>query len=252
VHDVRLLVWVLKGAVLAVLLIACANVASLFMSRGAARERELAVRSALGASRGRLTRQALTEAPSCHVREPPPDVFWPEILLHTFITIPPAGIPFLGTTHLDLRIILFTVLLALLCGAVFGLIPALQRPRSKALAARSTKSGTHALLRRAMVAGQIAISPVLPSGAALLLRSFRNLQEQDLGMRTHDVLAAQISPPPYRYATAQKQMQFFEQAERALRGLPGVTAVGVSDTLPSGGMHHDQIYSVIAISGHGR
>jgi len=251
-HDVRLVAWVLLCAVLAVLLIACANVASLFMARGAARERELAVRSALGASRGRLTRQALSEALLVSVAGAVAGSILAEILLRIFLAIAPAGIPFLSRAKLDLRIVLFTVLVSFLCGIVFGLISALQRPRSLAVAARSTNSRAHAVLRRVIVTAQIAISLVLLSGAALLLRSFQNLQEQNLGMRTRGVLAAQISLPSYRYPTAQKQMEFFQQAETALRRLPGVTAAAVSDTLPPGGTHHDQIYSVIAIPGKPR
>lgn len=251
-HDVRLIAWVLLAAVLAVLLIACTNVASLFMARGAARERDLAVRSALGATRGRLTRQALTEALLVSVAGALVGSVLAEILLRIFMATAPAGIPFLSKAKLDLRIVLFTVLISLLCGVVFGMISALQQPRSRALAAHSTKSRAHAVLRRVLVTGQIAISLVLLSGAALLLRSFRNLQQQNLGIETRGVLVAEISLPRYRYSTAQKQMEFFQQAETAVRRLPGVTAAAVSDTLPPGGTHHDQIYSVIAIPGKPR
>ncbi len=117
--DVRSVAWILLGSVLAVLLIGCANVASLMMARGAARQRELAVRSALGASRSRLIRQTLTEAillSSGAVA----GLAVAQGLLAVFIKLAPTGVPFLGEAHLDLRIAMFTVSLALVCGALFG------------------------------------------------------------------------------------------------------------------------------------
>ncbi len=252
VADVRLVAWVLLGAVLAVLLIACANVVSLLMARAAARERELAVRSVLGASRGRLVRQTLTETFLLSMAGAAGGCVLAEILLRVFIAIAPAGIPFLAKAQLDLRIIGFTILLSLLCGALFGVLPALERPRAAALAARSANSGAHAWMRRCLVVGQIAISMVLLTGAALLLRSFRNLAEQDMGLQTHGVLAVRIPLPGYRYTTNQKRMDFFLAAEAALRRLPGVETVGMSDSLPPGGTHDEQIYSHMAIAGKPR
>ncbi|HEY1903141.1 MAG TPA: FtsX-like permease family protein [Terracidiphilus sp.] len=128
-------------------------------------------------------------------------------------------------------------------------MPALQRPRAAALAARSMNSGAHAWTRRCLVAGQIAISMILLTGAALLLRSFRNIEQQDIGMQTQGVLAVRTPLPRYRYTTAQMRMEFFLQAEQAMRRLPGVLTVGMSDTLPPAGAHHDQIYSRIAVDG---
>jgi predicted permease len=248
-HDVKLVAWVLLGAVLAVLLISCANVASLLMARAAQRERELAVRSVLGASRGRLVRQRLTETFLLSMLGALGGTFLAEIFLRVFVAIAPAGIPFIEKSQLDLRIIFFTVVLAMICGALFGALPALQRLRAVALVARSTTSGAHAFARRCLVVGQIAMSMVLLTGAALLLRGFRNLEEQQIGMETEGVLAAHIELPSYRYATRQQQMDFFLKAEAAVRRLPGVSAVGMSDSLPPGGNHHEQIYSNIAIGG---
>lgn len=248
-HDVREIAFVLLGAVLALLLIACSNVASLFLTRGAARERELAVRSALGASRGRLVRQTLTEVLMITLAGATASWLLAMVLLRVFVYLAPAGILFLGKARLDPRIMLFTGLLSMACGVLFGLVPALQRPRAASLAARSMGSRSHAFLRRALVAGQIAVSIVLLSSAALLLRSFRNLQLQDLGMHTSGVVTAAIDLPQYRYATPHKQMEFFLRAESALHGLPGIGHVGMSDTLPPGGMHHEQIYSNIKAAG---
>lgn len=249
VHDLRMVAWILLSAVVAVLLIACANVASLLMARAAARQRELAVRSVLGAGRGRLIRQTLTETLLLSGAGALLGCILAEILLHAFVALAPAGTPFLLQAGLDLRIFLFTILLSLICGAAFGVLPALQTPRPAALAARFRSSGTHAWLRRCLVVGQIAISMVLLTGAALLVRSFRNLGEQKMGMETRGVLAAHISLSRYRYDTTQKQMDFYRRAETVLLRVPGVSAVAMTDWLPPAGTHEEQIFNLIAIAG---
>jgi len=234
-QDVQPAAWVLLGFVLAVLLIACANVANLMMARGEARERELAVRSALGASRGRLIRQTLTEAILLSLAGAAAGLAMAEGLLRIFIMLAPTGIPFLERASLDLRIASFAALLSLACAVLFGLLPALQTPRAVALAARTAKSRKRALLRKSLVTGQIAISMVLLSGAALLLRSFQKIEDQNLGIRDAGVFTAQIALPDFRYNTSQKQIEFFLRAETALRRLPGVSAVAITDSVPPGG-----------------
>jgi predicted permease len=236
-QDVQLTAWILLGSVLAVLLIACANVASLMMARGEARERELAVRSALGASRGRLIRQTLTEAALLSVAGAAGGIALAEGLLRIFVKLAPTGIPFLDRAGVDLRIACFAVLLSVISAVLFGLLPALQTPRMVALAARAAKSRKRAMLRRSLVVGQIAVSMVLLSGAALLLKSFRNVEEQKLGMQTGGVSTVQIALPGIRYNTTRKQMQFYLDAEAAIRRLPGIRAVAFSDSVPpNGGM----------------
>jgi predicted permease len=247
--DVQLTAWILLASVLAVLLIACANVAGLMMARGESRERELAVRSALGASRGRLIRQALTEAALLSLAGATVGMGLAEALLRVFLKLAPTGIPFLTRAGVDLRIASFTVLLALVCGAFFGLLPALQKPRAVALAARVANSRRRTVLRRSLVAGQIAVSLVLLSGAALLLRSFQNIEQQKLGLQTNGVLTARIALPGFRYDTGQKKMAFYLQAEAALRRLPGIRAVAFSDSLPPGGWNSGRRYSDLAAEG---
>jgi putative ABC transport system permease protein len=249
VHDVRLVAWVLLGAVIAVLLIACANVASLLAARGAGRERELAVRSALGASRARLVVQALTESIALSLAGATAGFALAELLLRIFIAIAPKGIPFLDKAEIDTRIILFTILLSLMCGALFGLAPALHKPRSQALAGRASMAISHAALRRWLVVTQIAVSMVLLAGGALLFRSFWNLQNQQLGMQTESVITARVSLGQKNYATSERQMAFFQQLESRLRYGPGVKWLAMSDSLPPGGYHHDQIYASIAVAG---
>ncbi len=245
-QGVRLAAWVLLCAVLTVLLIACANVAGLIMARSAAREREMAVRSALGASRGRLIRQSLTEAFLLSVAGAAAGFALAEGLLRVFIAIAPASIPFLGKARLDLRVALFTVGMSLLCGAFFGLAPALEKPRSIALAARAANSGRHAILRRGLVAGQIACSMILLAGAGLLVRSFQNIEEQNLGFHAKGVVTVQIALPWLRYNTGQKQMDFYLRAEIALRRLPGIRAVAITDSVPPGGWQGAYRYSDLA------
>jgi predicted permease len=252
VHDVRVAAWVLFGAVFAVLLIACANVASLLMARAAQRQGELAVRAALGASRSRLLRQALTETLLLSFAGATAGCVLAGILLRVFVVIAPAGIPFLSHAQLDLRIVFFALLLWIGCGVVFGVLPWLSTPRPVALAARNAGAGRHAFARRGLVVAQIAVSMVLLAGAALLLRSFRNLEEQDIRMQPRGVTAVRIPLPRYRYTTAQKRMEFFLRAEQAMRRLPGVLTVGMSDSLPPGETHDEQIYSIIAVDGKPR
>lgn len=247
-HDVKSMAWILLGSVVAVLLIACANVASLFMARGAARERELAVRFVLGATRGRLIRQTLTEAFLLTMAGAVAGCVLAEILLRTFIAIAPAGILFLRDARLDLRIILFVIVLSLVCALLFGLAPATQKPHTAALATQSKKPCADATVRRILVVGQIAASMILLSGAMLLLRSFWNLQKQNMGMRTRHVLTVRVSLPNL-YATGQKQMQFYRQAEAALRRLPGVTVVALSDSLPPDGWHNGSWSGEIIVAG---
>jgi putative ABC transport system permease protein len=234
-QDAQSMAWILFGSVLAMLLIACANVASLMMARGEARQRELAVRSALGASRQRLMRQTLTEAALLSLAGAIGGIALAEGLLRIFVDLAPTGIPFLNRAGVDLRIASFTVLLSVVSAVLFGLLPAMQTPRMDALAAKAAKSRKGLLLRRSLVAGQIAVSMVLLCGAALLLKSFRNIEEQSLGIQTGGVITAQIALPSFRYDTPRKQMQFYMDAEAAIRRLPGIRAVAFSDSVPPGG-----------------
>jgi putative ABC transport system permease protein len=248
-QDVRLVAWILLGTVIAVLLIACGNVAGLLLARSAARERELAVRSALGATRRRLISQSLTESILLSLCGAIAGCVLAEALLQVFVAIAPSSLPFLAKAHIDLRIGAFIVALSLVAGIVFGVVPAMFRPRAIALAARVSAAPSRTLLRQMMVVTQIAASMILLVSAALLVRSFAKLQNEALGMRTHGVLTASISLNSEKYATPQSQMDFFTRAERELHRLPGVSLVALSDTIPPGGYHHDQIYSNIAVEG---
>ena len=241
--------WVLLGAVFAVLLIACANVASLLMARGAMRARELAVRSALGASRTRLARQVLTEALLLSVAGAVAGCAMAEGLLRLFIAIAPASIPYVAKTELDFRIIGFSVFLSIACGGLFGLAPALQKPSREALNGRPLTLVSHATVRQWLVVAQIAASMVLLAGAMLLLRSFRNLQNQNLGMRDDSTLTVSATLGEHNYPTAQSEMTFFEQLQQHLRFGSGVSLVATTDSLPPASEHDVTRYDLIEIAG---
>jgi predicted permease len=251
-QEARPVAWILFGFVLAVLLIACANVAGLMMARGAGRQRELAVRSAIGASRGRLIRQALTEALVLSFAGGLAGLAIAQALVMVFVRLAPTGIPFVGKAHLDLRIAVFSALVSCLCGVIFGLAAALEKPGLAALNARASMSRNHAFLRRSLVTTQIAISIILLSGAALLLRSFTKIEEQNLGMQTGGVLTVKVALPWWRYNTNQKVMDFYLRLESSLRRLPGTRAVGMTDSIPPGGWESDFRYSDLAVQGKPR
>jgi putative ABC transport system permease protein len=231
-QDVRLVAWVLFGFVLSVLLIACANVAGLMMARGAGRQRELAVRSAIGASHGRLIRQALTEALLLSFAGGLAGLAMAQALIMMFVHLAPTGIPFIGKANLDLRIAVFAALLSCICGVIFGLATALQKPGLAALNAKASMSRSHAFLRRSLVTAQIAFSIVLLSGAVLMLRSFSKIEAQDLGIETGGVLTMKAALPWWRYNTDQKVKNFYLRLETSLRRLPGTFAVGMASSIP--------------------
>lgn len=249
-QDAQAVAWVLLGFVLAVLLIACANVASLMMARGAARRREMAVRAAVGANRGRLARQALTEAMLLSWAGGLAGLIAAGSLLSLFVKLAPTGIPFIGKAHLDLRIAGFAALISCACGVMFGLASALERPGLETLNAKASSSRGHAILRRSLVTAQIAISIVLLCGAVLLLHSFANIEEQNLGMQTRGVLSVKVALPWWHYNTDQKVMDFYLHLESALRRMPGTRAVEISDSVPPGGWQSGFRFSGLKVEGN--
>ena len=248
-QDAQTVAWVLLGFVLAVLLIACANVASLMMARGAAQRREIAVRTAIGASRGRLVRQALTEALLLSCAGGLTGLLAAGGLLVIFVKLAPTGIAFIGKAHLDPRIAVFAALLSCVCGVIFGLASVLERPSLETLNAKTSSLRSHAFVRRSLVTAQIAISIVLLSGAVLLLRSFANIERQDLGMQTGGVLTVRVALPWWRYNADQKVMDFYLGLEAALRRLPGTRAVAISDSVPPGGWQSGFRFSGLKVEG---
>ena len=245
VQDARLASWILLGAVFAVLLVACTNIANLLLTRVMLRQRELAVRAALGATRWRLIRQALTESLLLGVLGGLAGCGLAYLLLKLFIAIAPEAIPRLEQATMDLRVLLFTLAVAMSCGVLSGLIPVLRRTAPEQLAGKEYRATSRSVLRQSLVTAQIALSLVLLAGAGLLLRSLWKLENVSLGMETKSVTTAQIALAEYRYPNNVKQFAFFEQVESRLRQMPGISGLALTDTLPpSGGMQATFLSSI--------
>lgn len=243
-RDARLTSWLLLGSVLAVLLIACANVANLLLARASGRQRELAVRSALGATRLRLARQALTDSLLLGTLGGAAGIFLAWLLLRIFLDMAPTGIPHIHQAGLDVRVLAFTLATSLLSGILFGLAPALQRPGAEVFSGGHTVHASSGLLRQLLVAAQIGVSLVLLTCASLLLRSLWNLQRVTLGLDTRQVTTASLVlgqqlQPAQRWS-------FFETLESRLHGIPGLAAL--TDTLPLA-PSHSTLLATIAVEG---
>jgi predicted permease len=252
IQDARTSSWILFGAVLAVLLVACTNVANLLLARTAGRQRELAVRAALGASRRRLVRQALTESMLFAVVGGAAGCLLANLLLRLLVSVAPEGIPRLEQASVDLRVLVFALAVALLCGILVGLAPALHTPAPEVLTGRESRATARTLLRQTFVTAQIAVSLILLSGAGLLLRSLWKLQSVPLGMETESVLTAEIPLAEYQYPRSPQQLAFFRDLEARLQRIPGLTSLALSDSLPPSGSMQATFLSSIEIPGHPR
>lgn len=238
IGDVRLALLVLLGAVGFVLLIACANVANLQLARAAAREKEVAIRGALGAGRWRLARQLLTESSAAAVAGGGAGLLlaaWVIRLIHRFA---PTNIPHLPSARLDLRVLVFTLAISLLTGILFGLAPVLAAFRvslNNTLKESGPQSGSGAGTRRAqraLMIAEIALSFVLFIGAGLLVKSFHQLTAIQPGFDPHGVLTARVALPLDQYQTVDQQRSFFQQLVERLQTLPGVSAAGETFAIP--------------------
>lgn len=251
-YDVHRAAWILLGLVATVLLIASANITSLLMARYSRREREIAIRDALGAGRMRLLQQAIVECLVFSGAGALAGVMLAALLLHIFVALAPGGMPFLNSAQINSRILIFTLGTSLLCALGFALATGLRRTGPNALTSRNWTIRRSASIRRGLVVAQIASGLLLLVSASLLARSFWNLEKQDLGMNDQNVLTASISLGRTAYPSAERQMAFFDQLERSLRFGPGILAVAMSDSLPPGGYHHDQIYASLRVAGQPR
>jgi putative ABC transport system permease protein len=234
VSDVQLPLIVFMVAVAFVLLIACANVVNLSLSRSAARAREVAVRSALGAGRGRIMRQLLTESLLIALTGGAIGLLLAGWLKDLLLAFSPGDIPRLDEIRLDWRVIGFTVGITLLTTLLTGLAPALSLSKpnlTSALKEGGQKGGVGqgGRLRGALVVAEIALALVLVVGAGLMIRSFRRLQQVDPGFNPNNILSLSISLPGLKYPQEAQQRAFFDQAEQRIRRLPGVVAVGATN-----------------------
>ncbi|HEX6737792.1 MAG TPA: ABC transporter permease, partial [Vicinamibacteria bacterium] len=238
VGDVRAPLLVLFGAVVAVLLVACANVAALLLARGARRQRELAVRTALGASRARLVRQLLTEGLLLALLGGLLAMITANGTLRLLVQAAPAGLPRAAEVGLDARVLAFTLLASLAAGLGAALLPALQTSRAtpqaalKEAAAATTPPPARRRLRGALVAGEVAVTLALAVTAGLFARSFAALRGVDPGFRPEGVLTAQLVLPPSKYATAERILAAHAELVERAAALPGVAAAGASTHFP--------------------
>jgi putative ABC transport system permease protein len=237
IEDSRVGAWVLLGAVIAVLLLACTNIANLLLVRGVGRQRELAVRAALGASRARLARQALTESGLLALLGGIAGCALAYALLRVFISIAPEGIVRLQQASLDLRVLVFGLGVSVISGILFGVGPSLRKPAPESLAGKTAGTAPRGIVRNVLVAGQIAGSVMLLAGAGLLLRSLWKIESVPVGFEARHIITVRFSLTDYRYPKEAQKLTFFRDVETRLNRIPGAELVAFSDTLPpSGGM----------------
>jgi putative ABC transport system permease protein len=249
VQDARTASWVLLGAVGAVLLIACANIANLLLARATSRTKELAVRAALGAARGRLIRQTLTETLLLGALGGLAGCALAWALLRTFVGLAPEGIPRLDQAALDPRVLLFTLAGAIASGLLFGIAPAIQTPRAESLTGSRTAGARSTLLRECLCAAQIAISLVLLASAGMLLRSLWKIQSVPMGLETEHVLTAEFVLSRLGYSEDARQHQFFDELETRLGRIPGVGSFAISDSLPPSGGTRGRLLASMQVEG---
>ena len=233
--------FILMGAVGLVLLIACANVVNLLLARADGRRREVAVRGALGAGRGDIVRQLLTESLVLSALGAAAGVVLAHGALQVLKTLRPAGLPRVEDVAIDPAALAFTAALAVACGLFFGLLPAVQITRQD-LARVLNEGGrggapgrVRLTVRRSLVVLQLAFSVMLVLAAGLLLRSLIELQRIELGFDERNVLTGQVLLPATDYADGPKVVEFYRQVTERMQQLPGVVAAGGARLLPLAG-----------------
>jgi putative ABC transport system permease protein len=248
VGRVRTTLWMLFGAVVLVLLMACANVGNLLLARATSRERELAVRAALGAGRWRLVRQMMVESIFLAVLGGALGFFIAVWGVDLLLAAGPADLPRAREVRVDGVVLAFALGASVLSGLLFGLLPALTTTQAKLHDSLRGGSASAAprprRLRRALVAADVALALVLVSGAALLLRSFGNVVKIDPGFRPYGAVALNVSLPGGFPDDEQRQRTIFRSILQRFRELPGVTAAGGVDYAPLSGVLTDQPFEI--------
>ena len=239
VGPVERVMWILLGSVGVVLLIACANVANLFLVRAESRRREVAVRTALGAGRGDLARLGLTESFLLAGTAAALGLLLAHGGLSLLLAMQPAGIPRLDEVRLGWEGVAFAAAVALGAGAVFGLFPLLRAKESMAILRDGgrgmTPSRRQHAVRGALVVGQVALALVLLAAAGLMLRTFQNLRGVHPGVEPRGVLTLGLALPGLRYEDDAAVARFHQELARRLEALPGVEAVGATNQFPLAG-----------------
>jgi predicted permease len=238
-NQTRLLLWALFGASSCVLLIACTNLANLLLAKAMRRGREIAVRAALGAGRERLVRQLLTESLALALAGGAAGTLIAIVALPLLSAIVPSTLPLRNATMLDLRVQLFTVLVTLATGLVFGVLPALRASRGVdrerlAEGSRAGVGGRREKLRAVLVTAEIAVSVVLLISAGLLIRALWRVQSIDPGFRADAVMTLQTWLPLPRYAVGATRVPFYTEVLSNVRSLPGVSNAAYISSVPMG------------------
>ena len=236
VGQIRPVLLVLVCAVVFVLLIACANVANLLLVRAAFREREVAIRTSLGAPRARIVRQLLTESLLLAVLGGVTGLLLAYGAFRALLSSIPASVPRVDQVHLDWRVIAFTLVASLLTGVLFGFAPAwrISKANVNAVLKTGTRGSTgQSPLGNALVASQVAAALILLAGAGLLMRSFYNIAHLDAGFNPEHVMTMRIAPAPYKYRDhADLQIALARGILQNVSALPGVASAAVSTDLP--------------------
>lgn len=232
------------GAVALVLLIACANVANLLLTKGAARKREMAVRAALGASRGRLIGQLLTESLVLCLLGAVAGMGLAQLLISVAKPLMADSLPFTADVGLDPRVLAFSAVVALSVSLLIGLLPSLQTSFTKL--GESMSQGTRGSsasregLRRVIVIGEVAVSLVLICGSLLLFKSLFQLQQVDAGVRTSSILTMSTTLPQSSYSTPESAVRFYREIVERLESIPGIDRASVSTALPLDGVRQGE------------
>jgi predicted permease len=245
----RTMLWVLFGAVVLVLLIACVNVANLLLARASKREREMAVRAAVGAGRWRITRQLLTESLLLAAVSSAAGIVLAKWAIDALARLGSDQLPRLHTVTLDVRVLLFTIALTLLTGLLFGLAPALQAGtiNLNGLLKEGGRAGAGARqgrLRDMLVAAEVSLALLLLVGTGLLVRSFWRLQQTALGFNPERVLTAVVSLPYAGYNNRTNVAAFQQQLLERIAARPGVQAAGLTSDLPWTGYDENQTFAI--------
>jgi putative ABC transport system permease protein len=249
VGSLKPMLLVLLGAVGFVLLIACANVANLMLARAATRTKEIAIRTALGASRARLVKQLLTESLLLSMAGGALGLLLAFWLVDVMVAFSPRGTPRLDEVAIDKTVLAFTLLVAVATGIVFGLMPALQTTRPDFGNALKEGKGTDAAsggkrVRSALVVAEVALALMLLIGAGLLIKSFANLLNVDPGFNPSNVLTLQLSLPRTRYPEGKQVSAFYADLMGRIQSLPGVESVGAGSSLPLVGPNTDTDFQI--------
>jgi putative ABC transport system permease protein len=238
VGDARQTLLLLLGAVGLVMLVACANVANLFLAHASGRQREIAVRSAIGAPRGRIFRQVLTESLLLSLLAGALGILIGKWGLQLLIAIGASGIPRLEQASLDRTVLFFSIGVSVATGVLFGLLPALQLSRSnlvQTLREGTRAAGTRGRTRQVLVVAEVAVALVLLVAAGLLGRSFRGLQQVDVGFQPANLLTMRVTLAGPKYRQPGPGAAYYDEAIKRISALPGVRSVGAVLALPVGG-----------------